>query len=297
MEHSTHPEHCLNCGKHLRGRYCSNCGQDSAEHQDSIWHLGKHFFQDITHYDGKLWLTVKPLLLKPGFVTIEYLSGKRAKYLNPVRLFIFLNFIFFLLVAWLPDMRKDGDKQKMHITIKTKDDLNVAKYDSLQNLLPPEKRDGHFSRAYKLKLLGNVDRMKTDPHFMLEIIEAFTHNLAKVTFLFLIVCACLLKLLYYRSNILMINHLLFAIHLSCTFLLLSVLMLFISYLPYSNYLNMLVFLYGVIYFYRALLVVYRQGRIKTAFKFTIVSLLLAAAIFLGFFLNALVTVLSADSNV
>lgn len=56
-----------------------------------------HFFSDITHFDGKFFVTVKDLFLKPGFLSREYINGRRAKYLHPVRMYVFTSAIFFLL--------------------------------------------------------------------------------------------------------------------------------------------------------------------------------------------------------
>lgn len=88
---------CLNCGAELHGHYCHNCGQENIEPKESFLHLVKHFFYDITHFDGKFLETVKDLLLKPGFLSKEYMAGKRARYLNPIKMYVFTSAIFFLI--------------------------------------------------------------------------------------------------------------------------------------------------------------------------------------------------------
>ena len=88
---------CLNCGATVYGRYCHVCGQENIEPKESVWHLITHFFNDFTHFDGKFFSTVKDLLLKPGFLSKEYMRGRRASYLNPVRMYVFTSFIFFLI--------------------------------------------------------------------------------------------------------------------------------------------------------------------------------------------------------
>ena len=90
-------KNCLNCGATVYGRYCHVCGQENIEPKESIWHLITHFFNDFTHFDGKFFSTLKDLLFKPGFLSKEYMRGKRASYLNPVRMYIFTSFIFFLI--------------------------------------------------------------------------------------------------------------------------------------------------------------------------------------------------------
>ncbi len=88
---------CLNCGTTVQGRYCHNCGQENIVPHESFWHMAKHFFYDITHFDSKFFDTLKLLLLKPGFLSKEYVKGRRAGYLHPVKMYVFTSAIFFLI--------------------------------------------------------------------------------------------------------------------------------------------------------------------------------------------------------
>jgi hypothetical protein len=89
---------CLNCGANLHGRYCHACGQENLEPKESLWHLITHYFYDITHFDGKFFSSLKYLLLKPGFLPGEYLKGKRASYLHPIRMYVFTSAFFFIII-------------------------------------------------------------------------------------------------------------------------------------------------------------------------------------------------------
>ncbi len=88
---------CLNCGTETTGRYCPACGQENIEPKQTVWHLVTHFFSDITHFDGKFFVTVKDLFIKPGFLSEEYIQGRRISYLDPIRMYIFTSAIFFLI--------------------------------------------------------------------------------------------------------------------------------------------------------------------------------------------------------
>ncbi len=90
-------KNCLNCGTEVIGRFCHVCGQENVEPKETFWHMFVHFFNDITHFDGKFFTTLKDLLFKPGFLSREYMLGKRVRYLHPVRLYIFTSAVFFLL--------------------------------------------------------------------------------------------------------------------------------------------------------------------------------------------------------
>ncbi len=91
-------KNCLNCQATLYGRYCHVCGQENLEPKETVWHLVQHFFNDITHFDGKFFATVKYLLRKPGFLSKEYVAGRRASYLNPIRMYVFTSAFFFLIL-------------------------------------------------------------------------------------------------------------------------------------------------------------------------------------------------------
>ena len=89
---------CLNCQTEVVGRYCHNCGQENLEPKETVWHLVQHFFNDITHFDGKFFATVRYLLRKPGFLSLEYMRGRRMSYLNPIRMYVFTSAIFFIIL-------------------------------------------------------------------------------------------------------------------------------------------------------------------------------------------------------
>lgn len=88
-------KNCLNCNAQVYGKYCHICGQENLETQESVWHLITHFVNDITHFDGKFFATLRLLITKPGFLSAEYKRGRRSNYLNPVRMYVFTSFIFF----------------------------------------------------------------------------------------------------------------------------------------------------------------------------------------------------------
>ena len=78
--------------------YCSNCGQE-FQTDDSVKGFLMHFLSDYFTFDSKIFKSYFPLLFKPGFLTIEYLEGKRAKYIPPLRMYIFISIIFFIALS------------------------------------------------------------------------------------------------------------------------------------------------------------------------------------------------------
>lgn len=87
---------CLNCGTPLHGAHCHACGQRAHVHRT----LGA-FFHDllhgVLHFEGKTWRTIPLLVWQPGRLTREYIDGKRARYVSPIALFLFVVFLSFAL--------------------------------------------------------------------------------------------------------------------------------------------------------------------------------------------------------
>jgi hypothetical protein len=99
---STDNPDCLNCGTHLRGQYCGNCGQRSRNRLISIWQLLREAFGDLLEIDSRLWRTLLPLLSRPGQLTRDYLEGRRARYMPPFRTYLVLSVIFFVVAFFDP---------------------------------------------------------------------------------------------------------------------------------------------------------------------------------------------------
>ncbi len=113
---------CDNCGASVRGRYCGNCGQRLEPPLHSLGHFLTVAMEDVTHADSRLWHTLAALLFKPGFLTREFLDGRRARYLPPVRLYLVLSVLFFVVLAAMghtPD--------ETHVTPETRAGIDEAR--------------------------------------------------------------------------------------------------------------------------------------------------------------------------
>ena len=98
------PDHpnCLNCGTELRGQYCGSCGQRARGRLISLWELLQDAFGDLFEIDSRLWRTLIPLLIRPGRLTLDYLEGKRARYMPPFRMYLVLSVVFFVVAFFDP---------------------------------------------------------------------------------------------------------------------------------------------------------------------------------------------------
>jgi hypothetical protein len=144
---------CLNCGTFVEDRFCPHCGQENTVNRPKFHYLFTHFFEDLTHYDGKFWKTLNYLFFKPGFLVNEYLLGKRKSFVNPIRLYIFVSFITFFVPFILPNFHATKKENKEDTELINFEESNGIEYggykniktvktlDSIQQLLPANKKD------------------------------------------------------------------------------------------------------------------------------------------------------------
>jgi hypothetical protein len=103
---------CANCGTALAGAYCHACGQKRfAESDRRFGHLLHQFLVSATDLDGRLWRTLRALLLHPGLLGRDYIAGRRAHWLTPMTLFLAVNVAYFLAPLHGGDLALQFDQQ------------------------------------------------------------------------------------------------------------------------------------------------------------------------------------------
>jgi hypothetical protein len=86
---------CRNCGASVDGKFCPQCGQETELRLPTLREFLREAAGRYVALDGRLWRTVQPLVMRPGFLTREYLAGRRRRYIRPARLYLFSTLIFF----------------------------------------------------------------------------------------------------------------------------------------------------------------------------------------------------------
>jgi Protein of unknown function (DUF3667) len=85
---------CLNCGHVFSGAYCSACGQKHGPPMPTASELAGEFLRSALSPEGKMFESLRTLLLKPGELSRVYFAGQRLRFVHPVRLYLLGVFLF-----------------------------------------------------------------------------------------------------------------------------------------------------------------------------------------------------------
>lgn len=144
---------CANCSASLspNANYCHQCGQRSQEVAWRFRNFVQDFFEQYLAFDSKIVHTLKPFFLRPGRLTKDYIQGKRAQYVHPVRLYLFTSIVFFFLLS----MMGDNFESPAKMAPETKQELDSLK--SIEPLLPRVTPVPADKSRQRLSDTGNLD--------------------------------------------------------------------------------------------------------------------------------------------
>jgi Protein of unknown function (DUF3667) len=276
---------CDNCGAQVPQRYCGVCGQQADSPVHSLREFARHAAEDLTHADSRVWRTLSALLRRPGFLTTEFLHGRRARYLPPLRLYLMLSVVFFLCAG----IRQDPGILQLDLASASAPAARAGRApdaDSVLRRLPGETPQqtavrvcGTFDYHGPLQARVALGWQRVCPQVVEDggrtLAAAYVHNLPRAMFLFLPLLAALMMLLYWRPRHYYVEHLLLLIHNhACVFLAVVLEWLLSALLPAAStaLLGPALFFYLVWYCYRSMRVVYGQGSWRTAAKFAVLGL-------------------------
>lgn len=277
---------CLNCGAPLGGPYCGQCGQEDRREIPTIRALLRELVGDLFELDSRIWRTLRVLVARPGGLTLDYLAGRRRRYLPPFRLFVATGVAMLLVYSFSGDTplrvgaatAVDGEEPGV-VEGPANPSVDAGEGDLRARLLEAFRR-----------------RVRADPEGMQ---EAFGENLPRMMFLFLPLAAAMLALLYAGSGRRYVEHLVFSVHAHAfVFLELAVARSLRTWLVgpetvLGTGVALGVAVWTLVYFFLALRRVYGEGRLATSMKFVVLVAGYGLLLNLMLALTAVVTVLLA----
>lgn len=91
---------CANCGAAAGDRFCPRCGQEQHDYHRSMGSIFGEALDALAGWDAKIPASIGLLLARPGRLTNEFLRGRRARYLRPLRLYLLLSLAFFVTLRY-----------------------------------------------------------------------------------------------------------------------------------------------------------------------------------------------------
>jgi hypothetical protein len=169
---------CKNCGAELSGHYCSACGQANKDIDPSLHDLAHEFIHEFAHLDGKIVATLKALVFRPGSLSAEFLAGRRARYIGPLRMYLTCSLLCFLVVAWNPGAKHGA---KVELKGQSKIELNAE--------IGSEGKNSRLAKS----LSEAASKASQNPELLG---HAFRSNMSRVMFIIVPLFALALRLAY-----------------------------------------------------------------------------------------------------
>lgn len=95
---------CENCEVPLQGPFCHQCGQPEKTPIRDLVSLSTDAVDYLFDVDARLWKTLRDLFLRPGRLTEAYLRGKRMSFVRPLRIYLVISALLFVVVSSMSDM-------------------------------------------------------------------------------------------------------------------------------------------------------------------------------------------------
>jgi hypothetical protein len=330
IAHTSADTSCLNCNAPLAGQYCWQCGQRAANRLITLRELVGDLFDALLDIDSRLWQSLVPLVFRPGKLTVDYLAGRRARYIAPFRMYLVTSVIFFLVAAIGADNSNIDGSMDGRVIVATDDREDLQQQlESLREELGDEPADmvaevvegldsdrsgdpaGACERfGVQVDVPWLKDRLT--PEVLIETCErvveagpagfsnAMTENLPATMFIFLPLIAIVLKLLYLGSGRYFVEHLLFLLHYHAFFFVLFTGMLLatliFSVLPAAESIAAVVgfvaMVYVPVYLFKAMRTVYGQGALVTTAKYMLLGMSYFVFLIVTFVVLAIYTALT-----
>lgn len=181
-------ESCPACGERLAGEYCHRCGEGRFDPASlSLRRFAAKTFQELIDLEhSKIFRTFRSLVLRPGFLTKEFLAGRRSPYLSPLKVVLVTFAVsFFLYTFYRP----------------------VAVYD-VRTMIENDW-SGQWAR-----MIGEMaaEKAVTVDAFIAEVNEKWQGYMSLLQLANVLFCAALLQLFYLLSRRYFVEHLVFSMH-------------------------------------------------------------------------------------
>ena len=169
---------CYNCGAELHGMYCHACGQHATSKTPSVRAFISEYFNTAFIWDSQCLKTIWRLVSRPGRLTREFMEGKFISQENPLKLNMFLLFVFitmFMLFSGVERANKTidtfTDNDMAYPTLQLqflREDSNFLKTvyqsprDTVQMYAPLNILEDHSDIFHKVEIIEDTHGVRPD---------------------------------------------------------------------------------------------------------------------------------------
>ncbi|MGA2549598.1 MAG: DUF3667 domain-containing protein [Burkholderiaceae bacterium] len=217
------PSACPNCEAPVAGPFCGACGQETIIETPTV----TEFVHEVLHHyvaaEGKIWRTLFLLVIVPGQLTLEYLQGRRKRFIRPMQLYLTVSFVFFLLAGLTNDSfvhladptvaPSVNSAPVMNLAPELKDDLQ--KDPDAQEAVEKIKEGALTLQnrwAERVKATGGDSKVA-----LRAVVDTTLHRVPAALFILMPLLAVILNFCYLGRRLPYGAHLLFSIHLHAFF--------------------------------------------------------------------------------
>ena len=280
---------CPNCDTTFSGNFCPNCGQSRKDLNRPFRVLFREFLDEVFQFDSRSFKSFALLLSRPGYLTREYVAGKRLTYLSPLRLYLIGSFLFFLAFTLSPPSTttlvpeeelvettstedqpeeiQSGNEVEFQLVGPSDQETNTPGFRVTLDPGEEDEVEGFFDTL----MWRGMQRLKNDPS---RLSQSLVDYAPWALFLLLPIFALGLKVLYAFSGRLYIQHLVFSLHFHAFIFLLLLAAFFATvFLPVSirGWLELAVLLASVVYLLLAMRSAYQSSWKWVAVKGTVLA--------------------------
>ncbi len=288
-------DQCPNCGIERDGRFCPNCGQNDRNYLRSLIPVLWEIIRETFEIDGRLLKSLRLLVIRPGALSLEFSENRRAQYMSPIRMYLFVSILFFFTLSLNTEISPMEHAEIAEAHAEAGVELDNESLELFKRLLTPANRDkvdGIVARKDSLArivLIATANEFAAEPEKAQDIDEmgrflagqfvevldspevAFDKlmdNLPIALFFLLPVYAVLLQLFYLGSGRFYVEHLVFGVYLhTLSFLGMTLFMVLPDDLAFISTVSSLLPLGFLVYYFLALKRYYGQNVFVTTLKF------------------------------
>ncbi len=175
---------CLNCHEHYTGNFCPRCGQPATTARFS-WKVAAASFVDAYGLGERgMFRSMGDLLLRPGYLILDYLRGRRASYFAPFKMY-FLLFAVSLLVTHGLNIQRE----------------NVSFSDDFESAFQEVKAEGNAEATAAEEVdVSSSDRIREILYGAFEKAVSFAKNYPAINILLLLMLMSGLLYLFFRHS-------------------------------------------------------------------------------------------------